>query len=644
MRLLSNGTRDTSFDPVIENCGRIYASAVQNDGKVLLAGQFTAVGSMARNGFARVNADGSLDPAFDAGTGFSTPPRKLLVQTDGKILAVGSFTSYNGISVTGIVRIHSNGSIDSGFNVATNADPFDINLQADGRILIAGGFSQVNGMGRTGVARLNSDGTLDPAFNPVIGTSSGGGMAQIVPQADGKIMIAGGFSGVNGFNRTNVARLNSDGSLDQTYNSSTGAIISRIWIQPHGKYILGFGFPTRSLGRRNTDGSIDPNFTPPILEWNSSFNAEIHELLIRPDGSLLIGGRFDLVGGTPQMNITRLAPNGMRDPLFLPGGADQLVRTLSHYSGDKVIAGGDFAVIGDVSKSGVARLTVQFRAKTAYDFDGDGRSDVSVFRPSTSRWYELRSSDSQVDETTFGAAGDIPVPADFDGDGKTDEAVFRPSTGTWWYQSSITGTHNAVQFGQAGDVPRPSDFDGDGYADFIVYRPSNSVWYRLGTTGEVSTMQFGIAEDKPLIGDFDGDGKSDVAIYRPSTGTWWYAASGTAGQFRAVQFGISTDIPSPADYDGDGRTDIAVYRPSEGIWYILKSSNGSVVSVAFGVAEDRPVPADFDGDGQADIAVFRPSTGVWYLLRSTSGFGAVQFGAVQFGVGTDVAIPNTLVP
>ena len=273
-----------------------------------------------------------------------------------------------------------------------------------------------------------------------------------------------------------------------------------------------------------------------------------------------------------------------------------------------------------------------------FDFDGDGKSDISVFRPSAGSWYLLRSSSGSFFGQSFGLGTDIIVPADYDGDGKTDFAVFRPDSGNWYLQQSTSG-FTGVQFGQNGDIPVPADYDGDGKADIGVYRPSTGGWYRLNSSnGQFVAVGFGTSEDKPTIGDFDGDGKADIAVFRPSTANW-FRLSSSNNQFVAVQFGAADDKLTPADFDGDGKTDIAVYRPSTGGWYRLNSSNGEFVAVGFGTAEDKPVPADYDGDGKADIAVFRPSDGNWYLLRSTAGFTAVQFGQAN-----DKPVPNAFVP
>jgi hypothetical protein len=270
-----------------------------------------------------------------------------------------------------------------------------------------------------------------------------------------------------------------------------------------------------------------------------------------------------------------------------------------------------------------------------YDFDGDQKSDISVFRPSNGYWYINNSSNSSLTQTQFGASGDLLAPADFDGDAKTDVSVFRPSDGVWYRLGSLNNTFSATQFGTNGDLPVPANYDGDTKADLAVYRPSAGIWYWVSSsTNAFVANQFGSAGDKPVIGDYDGDGQADLAVYRPTDGTWYLLR--TRNGFAAVQFGNSTDKPVVGDFDGDNKDDLAVYRPSDGTWYLLRSSQG-YTSNQFGNSTDVPAPADYDGDGKTDLAVYRGNT--WYLLQSTQGFVGVQFGATG-----DKPVPGSLVP
>ncbi len=230
---------------------------------------------------------------------------------------------------------------------------------------------------------------------------------------------------------------------------------------------------------------------------------------------------------------------------------------------------------------------------------------------------------SFTNAVSFGPPPHIDARFDFDGDHKSDIVVFRPSDGTWYYSPSSAGGARGVQFGANGDIPMAADYDGDGVTDPAVFRPSTGTWYMLRSTAGFTGLQFGFGTDIPAAADFDGDGRADVAVFRPSTGTWYIMGS-TAG-FSGVQFGMNGDIPVAADFDGDHRADVAVFRPSTGTWYMLRSTAG-FTGVQFGMNGDVPVGADYDGDGRADAAVFRPSNGTWYMLGSTAGFSGVQFG------------------
>ena len=297
----------------------------------------------------------------------------------------------------------------------------------------------------------------------------------------------------------------------------------------------------------------------------------------------------------------------------------------------------DTAAPNGFSVSPAFRFTVFGEAsavnKTHADFDGDGKTDISVFRPAGGNWFILNSSNNALTAVQFGIASDKLIPADFDGDGKTDIAVFRD--GTWYLLKSAEG-FSAVNFGLASDIPQPADYNGDGKADIAVFRPSNGTWYILQNSGGLTATQFGLASDLPVPADYDGDGKTDIAVYR--NGIWYFLKS-TEG-FSAIYFGLAGDKPVRGDFDGDGKADIAVFRPSDGGWYRLHSSDGSFVPTIFGTSSDSPSPGDYDGDGKTDIAVFRPSDGTWYILQSSSGVSRNE----QFGQNQDLSVPGSIVP
>jgi hypothetical protein len=291
---------------------------------------------------------------------------------------------------------------------------------------------------------------------------------------------------------------------------------------------------------------------------------------------------------------------------------------------------------GDVGSITAASLTLRISpTRSRADFDGDGKSDVSVFRPGDGNWYVNKSAEGFA-AVNWGLAGDIPAPGDFDGDGREDTVIFRPSTGTWWILRS-SGAVTATQFGSNGDIPVVGDYDGDSISDIAVFRPSNNFWYIRGSMfGGTLFIQFGAAGDMPVPGDYTGDGQTDLAMYRPSNGGWWISDRSTGG-LTLLRFGNSTDKPVPGDYDGDNKTDRAIWRPSTGQWWILSSLNGSVTTVTFGSPGDIPVPGDYDGDERDDQAIFR--NGTWWINRSTAGVTAQAF-----GLPGDVPIPAKYIP
>jgi glucose/arabinose dehydrogenase len=380
----------------------------------------------------------------------------------------------------------------------------------------------------------------------------------------------------------------------------------------------------------NSCTNVDPglciptNYIPPIFQYNHT------------------GGRCSITGGyvyrgglNTFASGTYLYADYCSGEYWMWNGNQQILiqdtsRNISSFGEDQ---DGELYVVG---LGGTVEKIV--RPKASADFDGDAKTDISVFRPiaDQSFWYIINSSNGSSTVRQFGSAGDIPTPEDYDGDGKTDIAVFRPSDGYWYFVRSGDNTTGTFNFGVDGDIPAAGDYDGDAKADFVVYRPSTGVWYRQNSSdNSFSAVQFGLSEDKPAPGDFDGDGKYDISVYRPSSGVW-YRLNSTTGDFAALQFGIAEDIPTQGDFDGDGKTDQAVFRPSTNVWYVLRSSNNSFFAQQWGSAGDVPVVGDYDGDSREDIGVFRPSNGTWYIVRSSNS----SFFGIQWGADGDLPAPR----
>jgi hypothetical protein len=340
--------------------------------------------------------------------------------------------------------------------------------------------------------------------------------------------------------------------------------------------------------------------------------------IVSPTG--LLGGAFN-IGSTftiTERSQTGVTVSGISSPSGTPlSGVDLTARTATVGG---LVAGVNTVTFTNTNTTGVDGDGL---AAVPFDFDGDRKSDLSIYRGGT-WWYAASSANGQQRATTFGLATDKTVPADYDGDGKSDNAVYRG--GIWHILGSRDG-YTGIQFGLAGDIPQAGDFDGDKKADVAVFRPSNGVWYMMGSRDGFMAVQFGANGDVPVAADFDGDGKMDPAVYR--NGTWFMLRSKDG--FAAPGFGLPTDIPVAADYDGDKKADIAVYRG--GTWYQLRSTEG-FRSLQLGISTDQPVPADYDGDSKADAAVYRG--GIWYMIRSGQSGEAES---VQFGVSSDVPVP-----
>ncbi len=375
IRLNADGKEDTTFETGTGFDDRVFTTIVQPDGKIIVGGWFTSFNGTSIRGLARLNVNGSLDTTFYTGTGpgGSYPPvYSSAIQSDGKILIGGDFNNYNGTTVYRIARLHQNGALDTSFLVGAgmNNGVKAIVVQPDGKILIAGYFSAYNATVLNGIARLNTDGSLDSFFDP--GDGADAGIESMAIQANGKIIIGGYFNTYDGISIQRLACLNSDGSPDSSFTGGTGPShgITSIALQSDNKIIIGGLFTSyngntvNSIARLDTNGVLDFSF-----HAGTGTDGEIHTAVIQPDGKILIGGHFNLYNRILHRGATRLETNGDPDSTFNSvTGFDGAVSAIAMQSDNKIIVGGYFTENNNRERLGLTRL------------ESDGSTDLS-FNP-----------------------------------------------------------------------------------------------------------------------------------------------------------------------------------------------------------------------------------------------------------------------
>ena len=639
-----------------------HSFAIQSDGKIVIAGDVVRNSQQDEFALARINTNGTLDTSFGTNGvviamlgSNSDSIKKVRIQPDGKILLAGTSYAVGSAYNIMLVRYNSNGTLDTTFNstgyVTTNVGgesydyTRDVALQQDGKIVVVGeSLPSFTAPGNIFVMRYNANGTLDTTFDGdgvlLITTTAGGGAFHVIVLPDGKLLVTG-YRNDGAKNNFLLMRLNSDGTTDTSFGtggstttsvSSDPNYIESTDRQSDGKIVV---VGSQYIARYSSDGILDASFgtngktrVPSVYETNF--------IRVTAGDKILVSSR----------GVYRFTANGALDTHFNNGGIRRMgIINLTCFSSaieiqtdGKLLMGGNCG--GSVSNFTVVRFQ-ETRTKRFLDFEGDGSTDVSIFRPSSGQWWYLRYANIESTQTfaaQWGLSTDRPVPADFTGDGRTDVAVFRPSSGEWFILRSENGSSYSFAFGTSGDIPIAADYDGDDKADVGVFRPSTNVWYIQKSTGGLIATTFGTSGDKPVPSDYDGDFKTDIAVYRPSTGEWWINRS-SDGSIYGFQFGTSSDSPVQGDYTGDNKTDAAVFRPSTGEWFVLPSEGGPDFRMHFGTDGDLPTPGNYGGDGRFDFVVYRPSENRWYFQLAGG-----PFFASYFGTAGDQPLPNLFVP
>ena len=519
-------------DPAFGTAGRFVRDVFGNDALADVAlvpgGKIVAVGSSGVNDFTiiRVTSAGAMDPLFSADgvvfvdfAGGSDSARDVVIQPDGKIVVSGSIP---GLSC-GVIRLNSNGSLDPSFDVdgrvvVANFDCSALAIQLDGKIVIAGTLPSTTADLVT--ARLNTNGSLDTTFDTdgIVVTDVEGNerINELAIQADGKIV---GVGNCNGSLKSLLVRYNTNGSLDNTFSGDGAAV---------NDFAVGDAEPTQSLAidpvngtivtvgdnfvgsnsmlfvRYTTTGALDNSFSGDgIFEIPSGQSGSANFLGLQSDGKIVATAENPGATTVGDVVLVRLNPNGTLDTTFGIGGVirhdtsggGSMVMALDS---DKLIVGGNANNFTDFS---LHRFLLTPSPTQSSDFDGDGFTDVVVFRPSTANWFVMRSTDNTVQTLAFGVNGDIPIDGDFDGDGRNDLAIYRPSLGQWWFLRSLDGTNYATTFGTSTDKPVPGDYDKDGKTDIAVFRPSTGEWLIVRSSSNFTNyygFAFGQSTDIPI--------------------------------------------------------------------------------------------------------------------------------------------------
>jgi uncharacterized delta-60 repeat protein len=350
------GQLDLTFNQGPGANATILATAVQEDGKVIIGGEFTSFSGVETNYFTRLNPNGNVDLNFNIGAGANDIVRSVCLQSDGKIIVAGDFTSFNGVERNRIARLNSDGTLDASFNPNVNGTIHCIAIVSSGGIAIGGEFTTVGGTSRNRIAVLNTTGTNRVSFNPGNGVN---GPVYAVAFHEGQVMIGGNFSNYNGVSKHKIARIALNGILQAAPSFSSAALNNPVYAlsyQSDGKIIVGGAFNSsqsfRYVIRLNADYSYDTSFNTGVGP-----DAVVRTIGVQQDGKVILGGNFTNVNGPLRNRIVRLNSNGSTDHTFNPGsGFNDEVFSLAIQDHGKIIVAGNFTSFNGTERNRIARV------------------------------------------------------------------------------------------------------------------------------------------------------------------------------------------------------------------------------------------------------------------------------------------------
>lgn len=392
---------------------RAFTVTSQSDGKILIGGKFTTFNGVNRFRLIRLNINGTTDGTFFSWESFNNEIHAIKVQNDGKILIGGSFNLFNNQSNNGLIRLNQNGTKDTTFNTGTGfnsifnptATVYDIQTLNDGKILVCGYFTSYNGTTKNNIVKLNTDGSIDTSFNTNFFTNNGNSsnviLSKLSIQNDGKILLCGFFTTYNSISANNVLRLNSDGTKDLTFNFGSGltsasntTYCNSLNIQPDGKIILVgkfeqyYGIATKHIVRINNNGTLDTSFN-----IGSGFDLEATTLFIQSNLKIIVGGSFNSFNGINSNKIVRLNQDGSIDNAFNIGnGFNSWVYSICQLLDGSFLIGGNFTEYQSLSSPYIVKL----KGLTALEINNfDEQNQVSIYPNPSKELININSINNQ---------------------------------------------------------------------------------------------------------------------------------------------------------------------------------------------------------------------------------------------------------